>query len=94
MERRVADHLAVEDRIVADPAILAGKPVVRGTRIAVELVLAKLAQDPNLDELFADYPRLTVDDVKACLLYAKDLVARRGARPSPPANGRRRASAA
>jgi uncharacterized protein (DUF433 family) len=40
---------------------------VKGTRIPVELVLAKLAQNPDLGELFADYPRLTPDDVKACL---------------------------
>ena len=69
---------SAEDHIVVNQAILSGKPIVRGTRIPVELVLAKLAQDPRLDELFADYPRLTVDDVKACLSYAKDLVARRG----------------
>lgn len=47
------------ERIVRGLEILAGKPVVRGTRIPVELVLAKLARDPDLDELFADYPRLT-----------------------------------
>jgi uncharacterized protein (DUF433 family) len=58
-------------RIVRDPAILAGKPVVRGTRIPVELVLAKLAASPDLDELFADYPRLTPEDVRACLEYAQ-----------------------
>ena len=58
------------DRIIHDPDILVGKPVVKGTRIPVELVLAKLAQNPDLGELFADYPRLTPDDVKACLEYA------------------------
>ena len=63
-----------QERIIQDPEILAGKPVVKGTRIPVELVLAKLAQNPDLDELFADYPRLTTDDVKACLEYARDLV--------------------
>lgn len=55
------------DRIISDPEILVGKPVVRGTRIPVALVLAKLAHNPELGELFADYPRLTVEDVKACL---------------------------
>ena len=54
-------------RIVRDPAILGRKPVVKGTRIPVELVLAKLAANPDLGELFQDYPRLTVDDVRACL---------------------------
>ena len=55
------------DRIIHDPDILVGKPVVKGTRIPVELVLAKLAQNPDLGELFTDYPQLTPDDVKACL---------------------------
>lgn len=61
-------------RIVQDPDILVGKPIVRGTRIPVELVLAKLAANPDVHDLFADYPRLTVDDVKACLDYATHLV--------------------
>ena len=61
-------------RIIQDPDILAGKPVVKGTRIPVELVLAKLAANPDVTELFADYPRLTIEDVKACLDYAKELV--------------------
>ena len=63
-----------QDRIAQDPEILVGKPVVKGTRIPVELVLAKLAQNPDLDELFADYPRLTREDVQACLQYAERLV--------------------
>jgi uncharacterized protein (DUF433 family) len=62
------------ERIIQDPKILVGKPVVKGTRIPVELVLAKLTHNPDLEELFADYPRLTIDDVKACLEYAKVLV--------------------
>jgi uncharacterized protein (DUF433 family) len=69
-----AERSHSEARIVTDPKILVGKPVVRGTRIPVELVLSRLAENPDLDELFADYPRLTVDDVKACLAYAKALV--------------------
>ena len=71
-----------QDHIVRDPDILVGKPVVKGTRIPVELILAKLAQNPDLGELFADYPRFTVDDVKACLEYARVLVQkeRRGKR--------------
>jgi uncharacterized protein (DUF433 family) len=75
------------DRIVRDPEILAGKPVVRGTRIPVELVLAKLARNPDLSDLFEDYPRLTLEDVQACLEYARSLVERE------QENARRRASA-
>lgn len=51
---------------------------MRGTRIPVELVLAKLAHNLDLGELFADYPRLTIEDVKACLEYATTLVAQAG----------------
>ncbi len=63
-------------RIVTDREILAGKPVVRGTRIPVEVVLSYLANNPSFDDLFADYPRLTMDDVKACLAFAKSAVER------------------
>ncbi len=64
----------VEDRIIIDPRILAGKPVIKGTRIPVELVLKHLAQNPELNELFAAYPRLTIEDVRACLEYAQKMV--------------------
>ncbi len=60
-----------QDRILVDPNILAGKPVIKGTRIPVELVLERLGHDLDLKTLFADYPRLTEEDVKACLVYAK-----------------------
>ena len=69
-----------QDRIVQNPEILAGKPVVKGTRIPVEVVLEYLAHNPNFDELFADYPRLTMADVKACLEYAQALVHQTAAR--------------
>jgi uncharacterized protein (DUF433 family) len=61
-------------RIIQDPAIVSGKPVVRGTRIPVDVVLEYLAHNPDFDELFADYPRLTMDDVRACFSYAQMLV--------------------
>jgi uncharacterized protein (DUF433 family) len=60
------------DRIVVDPEILAGKPTVRGTRIPVELVLKRLAENPDVEALFEAYPRLTMDDVRACLEYAQE----------------------
>ncbi len=62
------------DRIIQDPAILAGKPVVRGARIPVHVVLEYLASNPSLDELFADYQRLTMDDIKACFAFAQALI--------------------
>jgi uncharacterized protein (DUF433 family) len=63
--------------ITVDPEVMVGKPVVKGTRIPVELVLAQLAYNPDLNELFAAYPHLTVEDVKACLAFARSLVARK-----------------
>ena len=68
------EHSRYFDRIVVDPAILTGKPVVRGTRIPVELVLKRLAQDLDFQTLFVAYPRLTPEDVKACLAYAEAIV--------------------
>ncbi len=71
MARETVDY---HDRIIRDPEISLGKPVVKGTRIPVETVLAKLAADPDFDELFRAYPRLTVDDVRAVLAYAHEKV--------------------
>jgi uncharacterized protein (DUF433 family) len=59
------------DRIVVDPKIMLGKPTIRGTRIPVELVLEQLSYDLDPNELYAAYPRLTEDDVKACVAYAR-----------------------
>ena len=64
----------VLDRITQDPAIMTGKPVVKGTRIPVDRVLAHLAHVPDLDDLFAAYPELSLDDVRACLEYAHTIV--------------------
>ena len=69
-----------EARIVSDASIMVGKPVVKGIRIPVELVLAHLADNLDLDDLFAAYPELTRDDVKSCLQFAGTVVARHPAR--------------
>jgi uncharacterized protein (DUF433 family) len=62
-------------RIVVNHAILRGKPVVRGTRISVELVLGFLAAGETVEGLLDNYPDLTPDDIRACLAYAHALVA-------------------
>ena len=72
--KMIDEHPRDIERIVQDPEILSGKPVVKGTRISVAIVLEYLAHNPDFDELFADYPRLTLEDVKACLAYANALV--------------------
>ena len=76
-----------KERIVTDPKIMVGKPVVAGTRIPVEHVLGRLAENPDLEELFAAYPELTREDVKACLQYAQHAVGRKRERgTAPPTN--------
>jgi uncharacterized protein (DUF433 family) len=68
------------ERITQDPEIMAGKPVVKGTRIPVARILAHLAQNPDLADLFAAYPELTEEDVKACFAYAHAVIERNGAK--------------
>ena len=63
------------DRIETNPNVMQGKPVIRGTRIPVELVLRKLSEGASEQELRESYPRLTEDDVHAALAYAAASVA-------------------
>ena len=58
------------NRIEINPSIMLGKPVIKGTRIPVEMILEKLAENIAIDEILADYPRLTREDVQAALAYA------------------------
>ena len=59
-------------RIVPDPDVLAGKPVVRGTRLAVEFVIGLMADGWSEADILTNYPGLAHDDVIACLAYARD----------------------
>jgi uncharacterized protein (DUF433 family) len=61
-----------KEHIVSDPAILFGKMVIKGTRVPVELILEKLAIGLSFQELLQAYPRLTQQDILACLSYASD----------------------
>ncbi len=58
------------DRITANPLILGGKPIIRGTRLSVEFILDLLASDVSEKEILEDYPHLTKNDIQACLRYA------------------------
>ena len=53
------------ERITIDPAVMMGKPVIRGTRITVELILGKLAEGTSETDLLEDYPHLTAEDIRA-----------------------------
>ncbi len=63
------------ERIEINPAVMLGKPVIRGTRIPVELILRKLSEGMTEAELLEAYPRLTSADIRAALAYAADTLA-------------------
>jgi len=62
----------VLDRITIDPAVRFGKPCVRGTRISVGDILGYLAAGTSVDHVLADFPQLSLEDIRACLAYAAE----------------------
>jgi uncharacterized protein (DUF433 family) len=62
------------ERIAIDPEVLVGKPVVKGTRIAVELVVDLLGRGYTIEQVLQQYDHLTADDVRACLAYAAEVL--------------------
>lgn len=75
--------MAWEERIVVAPEILAGKPVIRGTRLAVEFILELLAAGQSEADILDNYPGLTREDILACLSYASYLAHEYKAYPIP-----------
>ena len=67
--------MTVTDRIEINPKVMLGKPVIRGTRITVELILRKLSEGAKEADLLDAYPRLTREDIQAAIGYAADTVA-------------------
>jgi len=63
-----------EDRIELNPEILVGKPVIKGTRISVELVVGFLADGWSEDDILRNYPHVTREDILACLAYAREML--------------------
>lgn len=63
-----------EPRIVLDPDVLSGKPIVRGTRLSVEFVIGLMADGWSKADILANYPGLTHEDVVACLRYAREVL--------------------
>ncbi len=61
-----------QERIVADADIMAGKPVVRGTRLTVEFIIDLLAQGWGETDILTNYPQLSTEDIRACLHYASE----------------------
>lgn len=64
-----------QDRIVVDPKVLVGKPIVKGTRLAVEFVVGLFAQGWTTEQVLENYPRLTREDIMACHAYAQERLA-------------------
>jgi uncharacterized protein (DUF433 family) len=66
--------MAWQERITIDPAVLVGKPVIKGTRLAVEFIVDLLAHGWTEEEILRNYPGITPDDIRACLAYASALL--------------------
>lgn len=71
--RRILESLP--DRIVQDPDVMSGAPVIKGTLVQVESVLAQLANTADVDDVLTHFPEITLDDVRACLDFARTQVA-------------------
>ena len=67
--------MTITDRIEINPKVMMGKPVIRGTRITVELILRKLSEGASVAELLEAYPKLTPEDIQAAIGYAADTLA-------------------
>ena len=63
-----------EKRIIVDPEILAGKPVIKGTRLSVEFILGLLGNGVSMEEILENYPNITKEDILACVAYAADVL--------------------
>ena len=72
------------DGITLDPGVMLGKPVIRGTRVTVELVLRKLSEGASEAELLDAYPHLTAADVRTAIKYALQIVRRSPPTAAPP----------
>lgn len=72
-----------DDRITIDPKILVGKPIIRGTRIAVEFLIDLLAEGWSNQQILSNYPHLTQDDITACLRYAGSMLKQERVYPIP-----------
>jgi uncharacterized protein (DUF433 family) len=74
-----------QERIIVDPGILVGKPVVKGTRISVEFVIDLLARGWTHEQILREYDHLTSDDIQACLAYAREILQSERVYPVPAA---------
>jgi uncharacterized protein (DUF433 family) len=81
-------EMSATERVEINPSVMLGKPIIRGTRVTVELILRKLSEGATEDELLDGYPRLTREDIRAAIRYAANVVAHEetvqvGPQPAP-----------
>ena len=67
--------MTITDRIEINPKVMMGKPVIKGTRIPIELILRKFSEGATKDDLLDAYPRLKAEDIHAAIGYAADTLA-------------------
>ena len=67
------ENMDWQNRIVVDPKVLVGKPIIKGTRIAVEFLIELLAENWAREEILRNYPQLATEDIQAALFYAAEL---------------------
>ena len=72
-----------QERIVVDPKVLVGKPLIRGTRLSVEFILDLLANDWTIEQILSEYPQLAREDVMAVLKYAAEMAKEEKVYPLP-----------
>ena len=76
-------HRDWQERIVVDPKVLVGKPLIRGTRLSVEFILDLLANDWTIEQVLSEYPQLAREDVMAVLKYAAEMAKEEKVYPLP-----------
>ena len=62
-------------RIVIDPKIMVGKPIIKGTRLTVQFILGLLAQGMSMEDILQEYKKITLEDILACLTFARNTLA-------------------
>ena len=73
-ERGTIDRVNYRNTIVRDPLICGGEPVIKGTRVTLRTLLASLSDGDSIEDILADYPTLTADDIHAVIAFAADSV--------------------
>ena len=80
-----SNRVSLQERIIIDPNVLVGKPIIKGTRLSVEFVIDLLARGWTREQILHEYDHLTPEDIQACLAYARDVLQSERVYPVPAA---------